>query len=89
VNTPQYEISISKIEESIVYFLVNEDFEMVAELCDLWLECQGTYSKNRGALSKCTKVVGLAQKEPGTSNTQVIMPFVFNGLEKKTIHGRT
>jgi len=46
MNTPQYQISTSKLEEAIVHFVVIEEFDMVADLCELLLECESTYSKN-------------------------------------------
>jgi len=46
MNTPQYQISTSKLEEAIVHFVVIGEFEMVADLCELLLKCESTYSKN-------------------------------------------
>jgi hypothetical protein len=48
MGAPQYELSISKIEEAIVHFLVVEDHKMVGQLCEIWLECKGAKSNHIG-----------------------------------------
>lgn len=48
MNTPQFELSISKIEEAIVHFLGVGDHEMVGQMCEIWLECKRTKSNHIG-----------------------------------------
>lgn len=48
MDTPQYELSISRIEEEIVHFLVLEDLEMVGQLCEIWMESKGAESNHIG-----------------------------------------
>lgn len=48
MDTPQFELSVSKIEDAIVHFLVVGDHEMVGQLCKLWLECKWAKSNHIG-----------------------------------------
>jgi len=70
MDTPQFELSVSKIEDAIVHFLVVGDHEMVGQLCKLRLECNWAKSNYSGPpnLGRSSNISCLG--DLGGSNTE-------------------
>ncbi|MCF6271643.1 MAG: hypothetical protein L3J37_00420 [Rhodobacteraceae bacterium] len=48
MNSIQHKKSLAVLEGAIVHFIVIGQFEIVAELCELLLECDDIFAKNAG-----------------------------------------
>lgn len=47
MNAAQYEKSITLLEEGIIHFIVIAEFGIVAELCEMLLECDNKFASTK------------------------------------------